>query len=432
VSNPVSRRDLAEAALGTGLLAGLGDWPGFSRADLPVPSDGWFNVLTFGAKGDGVADDTAGLQAAITAAGKRTLFFPPGVYRTTKPLLLDSGQLKLMGSGAQGTTTILKEHAGDGFVVNHAQVEMHFLAIEGRPAAAGAGIGVNVAGAGENFRFIDCSIAFIDIGIQFAADAGQGAMIANCRIAPFTTTPGREGCSIRVRGPDTVARDRHVVNLSTGAGTLELFGALDFFVTNCIVRNIFTDPVTFGLHVVNCRIGSLGRPVTFDGRGCSYIGCMIAGDVTLARTLVASTFVGNMATEAKYTFTDLSIPGNNLVLHGVHTEGKYLNKHLIPNVAGRTFALSGMSPDRGDRDVTLLAQADAPVQRFATPLSADRTITLSSQSAYPGARFRIVRTGLGPFQLRVGQLKAMPAGTAATVDVEFDGTAWVLTGYGLL
>lgn len=41
-------------------------------------------------------------------------------------------------------------------------------------------------------------------------------------------------------------------------------------------------------------------------------------------------------------------------------------------------------------------------------------------------------TGLGAFTLDVGGLKTIANSTAAFVDVEFDGTAWFLTGYGAL
>jgi hypothetical protein len=400
--------------------------------EVQAPQDSWDNVKQYGVKGDGVADDTRGLRAAIAGARGRTLFFPPGAYRVTDTLVLDQGQVKIVGSGPQGTTTIVKYHPGDAIVVDFAQVEFQSIAIEsGSPPANVSGRAVHVV-RGENFRFLNCSIANIDTGIEFAADAGAGAMIANCRIAPYTTTPGREGCSIRVAGPDTAARDRHVVDLSTGGGVIELHGCRDFFIANCMVRNIFADAATFGLHVVNCRYGSMGKPVTFDGMGCTYIGCMIAGELTLAPTLIASTVVGNMATQANYGFNDRTVVGNNLILHGVHTAGKNLNKHLIPNVAGRTLALSGVSPDRGDADVTLTADTDAPVQRFATPLRADRKVTLSLRGAYPGARFRVTRTGLGQGQLDVGGLRVIPSATAAFVDVECDGQAWVLTGYGNL
>lgn len=91
-----------------------------------------------------------------------------------------------------------------------------------------------------------------------------------------------------------------------------------------------------------------------------------------------------------------------------------------------------VSADRGDTSQTLTAGTDAPTQRWATTLTADRAITLSTTGAVNGDRFRVVRTGLGSFTLDVGGLKTIPSATAAWVDVEFDGSAWRLTGYGTL
>lgn len=91
-----------------------------------------------------------------------------------------------------------------------------------------------------------------------------------------------------------------------------------------------------------------------------------------------------------------------------------------------------VSADRGDASVTLTTDGDRKVQRFATALTAHRKVTLSTARAVNGNAFRIVRTGLGPFTLDVGGLKTIPSGTAAWVDVAFDGAAWRLTGFGPL
>jgi hypothetical protein len=95
-------------------------------------------------------------------------------------------------------------------------------------------------------------------------------------------------------------------------------------------------------------------------------------------------------------------------------------------------AMAGVSPDRGDANVTLVLGVDEPVQRFATTLTANRTVTLSGTGAFNGGAFRIVRTGLGAFTLDVGGLKTIPSATAAFVEVGFDGSAWRLLGYGAL
>jgi len=89
-----------------------------------------------------------------------------------------------------------------------------------------------------------------------------------------------------------------------------------------------------------------------------------------------------------------------------------------------------VSADRGDANITLNAGADVNVQRFATVLSANRTVTLGAGAN--GSWFRIVRTGLGAFTLDVGGLKTIPSATAASVEVAHDGAAWRLTDYSPL
>jgi hypothetical protein len=70
-------------------------------------------------------------------------------------------------------------------------------------------------------------------------------------------------------------------------------------------------------------------------------------------------------------------------------------------------------------------------QRWDTTLTADRAVSLGTATAWNGARFRIVRTATGAFSLNVGAgLKALSADTWC--DVEYDGSAWILTAYGSL
>jgi hypothetical protein len=61
----------------------------------------YFNVKSFGALGNGVADDGAAIAAAIAAAAVAggTVFFPPGVYRHTTAIVVPVN-VCLLGSGA--------------------------------------------------------------------------------------------------------------------------------------------------------------------------------------------------------------------------------------------------------------------------------------------------------------------------------------------
>ena len=96
------------------------------------------------------------------------------------------------------------------------------------------------------------------------------------------------------------------------------------------------------------------------------------------------------------------------------------------------YNLNTISANRGDNAVTLVAGTDEAIQIFSTALTANRAITLSTTNAVKGDRFRIVRTGLGAFTMDVGGLKTLPSATAAFAEVMFNGTAWVLIGYGTL
>lgn len=91
---------------------------------------------------------------------------------------------------------------------------------------------------------------------------------------------------------------------------------------------------------------------------------------------------------------------------------------------------SGVATMAGDADVTLTYLSDAPTQVHAGTLTANRAITLSPTNAVNGARFRVCRTGGGTFGLSVGGLKSLATNTWC--EVEHNGTAWVLTGYGSL
>ncbi len=63
------------------------------------------NVKKFGAKGDGIADDTAAINSALISASGKTLFFPEGIYMV-KPQLRVNGSLGVILKG--GDNSIIK------------------------------------------------------------------------------------------------------------------------------------------------------------------------------------------------------------------------------------------------------------------------------------------------------------------------------------
>jgi hypothetical protein len=108
------------------LLLLLAAYPALGVAETPPADAGVLNVRDFGAKGDGVTDDTKALIAAIDAAGPdtgpnfwrtRIVYLPPGTYLVSDTLThhyanggFASG-MSLRGASPSNTVIRLRDHA---------------------------------------------------------------------------------------------------------------------------------------------------------------------------------------------------------------------------------------------------------------------------------------------------------------------------------
>jgi hypothetical protein len=128
---------------------------------------------------------------------------------------------------------------------------------------------------------------------------------------------------------------------------------------------------------------------------------------------------------------------NSIAAYGaaifIHSHGN--SRNLTNYIDGGAVDVSStaVSNDRLDTGQTLTVGADAPVQRWATTLTANRTVKLSTTGAANGDTFRVVRSAGdsgGTWNLSVEGLKDLSANTWC--EVAYDGTAWRLTGYGTL
>jgi len=83
---------------------------------LPGPV---YNVIGYGAKGDGVRDDTIAIQKAVNAAGANgggVVFFPPGIYLVSSTITISQQYVKLKGSGRY-TTIIQRSNPSYGHTI---------------------------------------------------------------------------------------------------------------------------------------------------------------------------------------------------------------------------------------------------------------------------------------------------------------------------
>jgi len=129
------------------------------------------------------------------------------------------------------------------------------------------------------------------------------------------------------------------------------------------------------------------------------------------------------------------LPGiGNMKLRNGSTYRFMKNGPWKPVSENPAFALN-VSADNGDAAKTLQSHMSETTQVWGTPLTTARAITLSTTGATAGVKFRIVRkaSATGAFNLDVdtGPLKALTA-AGQWCDVEYDGSAWILTAYGAL
>ena len=187
--------------------------PGALGDEFVGPFTSWSNLkTTFGAKGDGVTDDTAAIQAALTSlatpGNSPTLYVPAGTYRITQTVTLTSAE-SVSIVGADPATTEFKWGGAAGGILFHidgvAYSRFDRITFEGNGTA-----GVLVDQSFQNGKYFDT-------GNEYADDVFQNAGIGI-----------RAGFYNIGAAESSVLRDKFI-NLTNGI-ILENFNALDWWV----------------------------------------------------------------------------------------------------------------------------------------------------------------------------------------------------------
>jgi Pectate lyase superfamily protein/Right handed beta helix region len=142
----------------------VGDESGVGER-FPLASQPIYNVRLpqFGAAGNGTTDDRAAIQAAIDAAElvRGIVVFPPGQYRITAPLVVDTQGVTLRGAGRNGTlasaaigTAIVQVTANtDVLQVKADGITVEDLQLNGTGSGTGRGLVIDTGVAGPPTQF---------------------------------------------------------------------------------------------------------------------------------------------------------------------------------------------------------------------------------------------------------------------------------------
>lgn len=290
--------------------------------DRGTGSDGGVNVRNFGAKGDGKSDDTRAVQAAVDAASG-SVYFPKGIYRITKTIVINLDQVGYTAITSDGAAQIVMAAEGPAFkfIGTHMKSAdpqgfsgnvwtlqrmpmLHNIAIVGaHPGAVGVEAvgtmqftvnrlhirkalhGIHLRGNNRNLAISDCHLyENTGIGIFYDEVNLHQSNITGCHISYNTgggiVSKGGNVRNIHITGCDiesnmgkamTPTANVLIDCSSSASGTAEVA------ITGCTIQHNSTSPDSANIRILGRS--SSGAPLPTQGWGNVTITGNILSDV---------------------------------------------------------------------------------------------------------------------------------------------------------
>ncbi|WP_262681234.1 glycosyl hydrolase family 28-related protein [Paenibacillus sp. J5C2022] len=230
-------------------MSGSMQWMNMLQGQFGLNQLGYVSVKLFGAKGNGVSDDTEAIQSAIDYVGEHgggTVFFPAGTYivkRATPAqnynycLMIKDSNISLLGAG-MGATTIKIADGENATIL--------------RTVINNANIDGELAKPLKNIKIADLTIDGNWENITWAGPTGlesEGIYDQN-GISIFTTTDGRvENVHVKHIGQDGLSggSNRNIVVTGsvvehTGKNNIAFFQSTGMKIVNNTARNANDSP----------------------------------------------------------------------------------------------------------------------------------------------------------------------------------------------
>jgi hypothetical protein len=445
---------------------------------------GEFNVKSYGAVGNGVADDTAAIQSAVNAALYSTteggcLFFPAGTYKVTG--LINIPQCEgFVIRGSNAGNTIIKQFTNNTpifqFIHDYTSAftitQLTFTYNTSQTSAQTNAICLYFNQTGTvgsdgmwNFTISDCEFSNGYRGISTNPNqsfALWGVSIRKCR---FWGLQGGVYISPNpsVGQPEINFYDCHF-SLVTFTLPAIFITVADTVLLQAVEMNAAKQALTQpqllihscpNVTLINTRTEGLDLSSASnyscwsfeDCLGVNVIGCEITG----LRFAGGGSFWGiDAGVGGKLNVMGLEVRHENINVPGAAVKADDLvfvsNVSCIngfarywSNIRPRLDA-DNITPDGqnnlGDANATL-ALGSIRYQRMAT-ITANRTVTLpNAANSYDGMTFTIIKDSTAAFTLQVidpinARNITLPSGSRASCTYRFNGTSWVAVQYNTI
>lgn len=293
-----------------------------SSSGTIIRSDGGVNVRDFGARGDGKADDSKAIQAAVDAASG-SVYFPKGIYRITKTIAVNLDKIGFTSITSDGAAQILMASPGaafkfigthtksadpKGFSENVWRMErmpmLHNISIQGEhPEAVGVEAvgtmqftvnrlhvrkalhGIHLRGNNRNLMISDCHLyENTGIGIYYDDVNLHQSNITGCHISYNTgggiVSKGGNVRNIHITGCDIESNMGR--EMSPTANVLidcssSAWGAAEVAITGCTIQHNSNSPDSANIRILGRSTS--GTPLPPQGWGNVTITGNILSDV---------------------------------------------------------------------------------------------------------------------------------------------------------
>lgn len=335
---------------------------------------------TYGAVGNGVANDAAAIQAALTAASSGgVVLFPPGDYLVSGAVLtVASDDVTLYGPGARLVRPRLS--------ITGARVKVIGLELDG-DSFNNTAAGIVIAAADAVVE--DCYIHGIHTNaVEFSGNPARPT-IRNCRIddiggAGITVTS--QGCAVYGQATDERVESNHITRTRGHAAVFLADVAGAHVIDNTIENTFYRGVQVFGtpsrVVIENNRIRDCGGINT----GASGVGCngIFSGSTGAAHhVIIRGNHVSNVAENGIEAYSAV-VEGNVVEDTGSYpglattsTEGIYLHSGLAKGNYVKSTPSHGIRAFGDFDDLHVVGNVIVDVTNYGVNVQADGAVTAS-------------------------------------------------------